>query len=355
LPSVSNRKPARSWLNAAGLVRISLSAEGSAIAGAVQSSRTSIRSCSLDVRGIPGRRALVLGGGGAYGIVQAAYIHAAAEAGFRPDLVIGTSVGALNGAWLAMHPEDTEGLIQIWRDLGDIRVFDANPVRLAARLVRGPRALCRNETVARLLETHLGGVSFADTRLELAVVATNLSRGRKQLFQHGPIAPAILASTAIPGVYEPYEIDGELFVDGCVTASVDLASAVELGATEVLAIELAPPVMHRPAKTALGVLVQSLAVLCHASTDAAEAVASRQAAVRVLRPDLSGLSPWRLESKQGLIDEYLEIARTELATALDPLGHVIASTTPRPRAVAALPAARPKLLVRARSWRKNVA
>ena len=297
----------------------------------------------------------MLGGGGAYGVVQAAYIHAAAEAGFHPDLIIGTSVGALNGAWLAMHPDDTEGLIEIWRDLGDIRVLDANPVRLAARLMRGPRALCRNEIVARLIETHLDGVSFADTELELAVVTTNLSRGRKQLFQHGPIGPAILASTAIPGVYEPFEIDGELFVDGCVTASVDLASAVELGATEVLAIELSPPVVHKPAKTALGVLVQSLAVLCHASTDAAEAVAARQAAVRVLRPDLSGLSPWRLESKQGLVDEYLEIARAELATALDSEGRVIASSTPRPRAVPALAPVRPRLLGRARSWRRNVA
>jgi len=63
------------------------------------------------------RLALVLGDGGAYGVVQAAYIQAAYEAGFRPSMVVGTSVGALNGAWVAMYPDEPEALVQIWHDL----------------------------------------------------------------------------------------------------------------------------------------------------------------------------------------------------------------------------------------------
>lgn len=285
----------------------------------------------------PGRRALVLGGGGAFGIVQAAYIKAAIDSGFRPDLVIGTSVGALNGAWVAMYPEDADGLVDVWRGLGDLRVLETNPLRLVRKLLRGPRAIARNHLVTRLIADYVGDRQFEDTRLELGIVATNLSRGRKQLFQSGHIGPAIQASTAIPGVFEPFELNGDLFVDGCVTASVDIASALELGATEVLAIELSPPFDHRPARTALGILSQSLGILCHASTDAAEAIAARHAAVRVLRPDLSGLSPWRLVNREGLADEHLQRARTEMASALDPLGRVVPSLTPRPRAIVTAP------------------
>ena len=285
-----------------------------------------------------GRRALVLGGGGAYGIVQAAYVQAAIEAGFRPDLVIGTSVGALNGAWIALYPERPEGLVEVWEGLGDFRVLDLHPVRLASRLVGRRRSICENSIVTRLVDTHLEGVSFEDTRLELAIVATNLTRGRKEVFRSGDIGQAIHASTAIPGVFEPYKIGGDLYVDGCVTASVDIASAIELGATEVLAIELSPPFAARQAKTPLGVLIASLGVLSHSATDAAEALAANQAAVHVLRPDLSGLSPWRLEQRPGLAADHLEVARAEVASALDPLGRVRAAATHRPRAVVEAPA-----------------
>jgi len=280
-----------------------------------------------------GRRALVLGGGGAYGIVQAAYVQAAFEAGFRPDLVIGTSVGALNGAWIALHPERPGALIEIWEGLGDIRVLDLHPVRLASRLIGRRRSLCTNSIVTRLIDEHLGDLSFEDTRIELAIVATNLTRGRKEVFRAGRIGPAIHASTAIPGVFEPYEINGEHYVDGCVTASVDIASAVQLGSTEVLAIELAPPFAPRQAKTPLGVLVASLGVLSHSATDAAEALAAKQAAVHVLRPDLSGLSPWRLQQRPGMAREWLEAARAEVPAALDSLGRVKPAVTHRPRAV----------------------
>lgn len=288
-----------------------------------------------------GRRALVLGGGGAYGIVQAAYVRAILEAGFKPDLVIGTSVGALNGAWVALYPDQPEELVSIWEGLGDLRVLDLHPVRLASRLVSRRRSICTNKLVATLVQDHLEGLSFEDTEIELAIVATNLTRGRKQLFRAGPLGEAIQASTAIPGVFEPYEINGEFFVDGCVTASVDIGSAIELGATEVLGIELAPPFAPRQAKTPLGVLIASLGVLSHSATDAAEALAANQAAVHVLRPDLGGLSPWRLQQKPGLAEEYLAQARREVRAALDPLGRVKPAPTHRPRAVLEPSVARP--------------
>ncbi len=274
-------------------------------------------------RAEPSKPALVLGGGGAYGVVQAAYVHAAREAGFEPAMVVGTSVGALNGAWVALHPEESEELLRIWQGLDQLRILRLNPLRLARKIVRTPMGICDHDIVPRLITDHLDGQCFDDTQLPLAVVTTNLSRSCKQVFTSGTLEQAILASTAIPGVYDPIEIDGELFVDGCLTASVDLVTALEMGATEILAVDLTPPPPTFRPKTAVGVLRQSLGILTHATTDAMEAALAGQLPVAVVRPDLSRRSPWRLDDSAGAVAHNLQLARTAMATVLDGDGHVV--------------------------------
>lgn len=268
------------------------------------------------------RPALVLGGGGAFGVVQAAYVHAAIEAGFQPKVVVGTSVGSLNGAWIALHPDRSDELLRIWLGLDHLKLVKLNPMRLAAKLVRHPLGISTNKIVPDLVERYLGQRTFEDAALELAVVATNLSRGQKHVFKSGPIEQAILASTAIPGVYDPVELDGELFVDGGLTASVDLATAVEMGASEIFAIDLTPPPSTARPRTALGVLRQSFGIMSHASTDAMEACLARQLPVRVVRPDLGHQSPWRLDDSAGAIAHNLMLARREIAGMFDRRGHL---------------------------------
>lgn len=272
------------------------------------------------------RPALVLGGGGALGVIQAAYIAAAIDMGFRPSLIVGTSVGALNGAWTALHPEQPEELLRIWLGLDRLALVKFQPMRLVGKLLR-PTSVTSNDVVPRLLRRHLPGATFEDAATELAVTATNLSRGTKHVFRSGPLEQAIMASTAIPGVFEPVAIGGELFVDGCVTASVDLATAAEMGATEILAVDLTPaPSAARP-KTAAGVLKQSFSILTNATTRAAEACLARQMPIRVVRPDLSHNSPWRLDDSAGSIARNLRLAREGLHGLIDNEGHVAVEGT----------------------------
>ena len=269
------------------------------------------------------RPALVLGGGGAYGVIQAAYIHAATVAGFRPAMVVGTSVGALNGAWLALHPDDSARLLSVWLGLDRMRIFRLNPYRLARKIARGPMGLMDNDIVPALIREHIDGLQFADAKLPLAVVATSLSRSCKHVFREGHLGNAIMASTAIPGVYDPIEIDGELFVDGCLTASVDLLTAREMGATEILAIDLTPaPPTYRP-KTLVGVLRQSFGILTHATTDAMESAVSQMLPVTVVRPDLSSHSPWRLDDSASALGHNLELAHAAIKSVMDVDGHLI--------------------------------
>lgn len=259
-------------------------------------------------------RALVLGGGGAHGFAQAVYIHAAIELGFRPDLVIGTSVGALNGAWIAMHPDKPQGLIEIWRDLGELKLLRWSPARLAA-LVARHRAISQNDVVERLIQEHIRELRFADMAVPLAVIATNLTTAAKAVFRDGALAPAIRASTAVPGVYAPVEIDGHLYVDGCLTATVDLATAIDGGATEILAIALGRPREEAAPRTLLGVLRRSLEVMSHATTVAMMEAAPRSAKVQVVRPNLANESAWRLRNTTAAERRF----RQEAFLALEPL------------------------------------
>ncbi len=276
----------------------------------------------------PRKPALVLGGGGAYGVVQAAYVHAAREAGFQPALVVGTSVGALNGAWVALHPDDTGELLRIWLGLDRLRILRLNPLRLARKIARTPMGICENDIVPRLITDHLGGQHFSDTHVPLAVVATNLTRSCKHVFTSGSLDQAILASTAIPGVYDPIEIDGELFVDGCLTASTDLLTAIDMGATEILAIDLTPAGRLDRPKTAVGVLRQSLAILTRSTTDAMEGAVSGKLPLALLRPDLTSHSPWRLDDSASAVAHNLELAHRALAAVLDADGHVVPGLRP---------------------------
>ncbi len=267
--------------------------------------------------------ALVLGGGGAFGIVQAAYIQAAYEMGFRPGLVVGTSVGALNGAWVALHPDEPEALLEIWQTLHRHRILRGNPLKVALRAARRRRGIFRNDLVSNLLRTHIRSSRFSETKLPLRVVATNLTRGCKHVFNNGLIAPAILASTAIPGFFDPIEIGGELFVDGGIAASVDLATAVEMGASEILAVELAPIATLAVPRTAVGVVRRSLDILNQSATAAMEEFARQLVPTSVLRPNLSRHSPWQIRCDKDEIELALAEARADLSRVLDSSGHVI--------------------------------
>ncbi|MCC6381884.1 MAG: patatin-like phospholipase family protein [Dehalococcoidia bacterium] len=275
------------------------------------------------------RAALVLGGGGTFGIVQAAYIHAVLQAGYRPSIVVGTSVGSLNGAWVALHPDDADGLLDVWLGLDRLNLLRLNPFYLLRRLIRHPVSICENRIVPELIARHLGNRRFTDTAVPLAVVATNLSRGTKHVFRSGPLGEAILASTAIPGVFPPVEIEGELYVDGGIAASVDLATAVTMGATEILAIDLTPPAGPARPRTALGVLRQSFGIVAHASTDAMEACLKDRLPVCVLRPDLTRHSPWRIDDSAGAIAHNLRLAHKEVADVLGPDGTLLPDAQPR--------------------------
>lgn len=182
------------------------------------------------------RTAFVLSGGGPYGALQAGALRALIEAGIQPDLIVGTSVGALNGAFIAKEPnsEGAASLRDVWLELRDEDLFPGVRRRSswARMLMRGNR-IFDNSGLVDLIHTRLGIETFEEAEIPIGIVATDLETGKDTVFSSGAIAPPLLGSAAMPGIYPPVEIDGRFFIDGGVANSVPIAPAVEMGAGRI--------------------------------------------------------------------------------------------------------------------------
>ena len=207
--------------------------------------------------------ALVLSGGGALGALQAGFLRALFRTDFQPSVIIGTSAGALNGAFLAFRPDEqgTEDLVDIWRSLRDESLFLFNPLRIAYQLASRQMCLTNGGLLSRLLRDHTPVDDFSATKVPLCITTTNLTAGRKEVFHEGPVSTAVLASTALPGLFCPVEIGDQMYVDGGVLENLDLDTAIELGAKEILAIDLSRCIDgHRP-DSIVAVWMQTLDVI----------------------------------------------------------------------------------------------
>ncbi|MFN2624903.1 MAG: patatin-like phospholipase family protein [Mycobacteriales bacterium] len=185
------------------------------------------------------RVAFVLGGGGHAGAHEVGMLQALLEADVRPELVVGTSIGAVNGAAVAADPtlDTVARLRELWLELDEDRIFGGSFLTGAARLVRSRTHLHTNVAMRGLLTDLLPG-TFADLAVPFQCVAACIERAAEHWFHDGPLADAILASAAVPGVLPPVEIGGEHFLDGGLVNSIPISRAIELGATEIYVLQV---------------------------------------------------------------------------------------------------------------------
>lgn len=180
------------------------------------------------------RTVFVLGGGGNLGAVQVGMLRAVMERGIVPDLLLGASVGALNAAAIAGDPTiaGVDALETMWRAVdGD----DLMPGHLSGlwQLARKARSVHHNDGLRRLIAQAIAFERFEDAVVPFEVVATSLRTGRERWFAEGPVVEPILASAALPGIFPPVEIGGELFIDGGVVDNVPMTRGAASGATRL--------------------------------------------------------------------------------------------------------------------------
>lgn len=185
--------------------------------------------------------AFVLGGGGVLGAVEVGMVRALLEHDIRPDLIVGTSVGALNGVLVACDPTDTVigKLIKLWASPQAREVFGDSAPRQLARIARAGTHLHSPAPLRAMLVRELGPHrTFEDLAVPFQCCAASIERAAEHWFQTGPVIDAVLASAAVPGLMPPIKIDGEHFIDGGIVNSIPVGRAIELGAGTVYVLQV---------------------------------------------------------------------------------------------------------------------
>jgi NTE family protein len=209
--------------------------------------------------------AFVLSGGASLGAVQAGMLRALYERGIRPDVVIGTSAGALNGAFIATREQTiatADELAEVWRGLRRGRVFPLDPFTGLLGFLGGRDHLVPASGLRRIVARYAADGAIEDLPIPLHVVTVDVVSGEELLLSAGPLRDAVLASAAIPGVFAPIPWEGRLLVDGGVANNTPISHAVALGARRIYVLPTGHACrLERPPRGALEMVLQALSLL----------------------------------------------------------------------------------------------
>ena len=183
----------------------------------------------------------VLGGGGVLGAVEVGMLRALLEHGIRPNLIVGTSIGALNGVMVAADPTEAvvDQLVDVWASPQAREVFGDSAPRQLARIATGNIHLHSARPLRSMLARALGeDRTFEDLPVPFQCCAASIERAAEHWFHTGPVVEAVLASAAVPGLLPPVAIDGEHYIDGGVVNSIPVGRAIELGAATIYVLQV---------------------------------------------------------------------------------------------------------------------
>ena len=217
--------------------------------------------------------AFVFSGGGSRGAMEAGGIKALYEAGIRPDMVVGSSAGAMNAAFLAIDPSSgaAERLCNIWRGVTNNDVIPGSLARKGWRLIRRKPSVFAQEPLRAFIDDQIPPQvkTFGDLPpgIRLYVTAANLQTSSLYLFGEDPSAPlvdAVLASSAFPGGFPPVEHGRWQYTDGGVIANVPISVAIEMGAKTIYALNVAyAGGTFGPAKDIVSVLLRVVGIVLY--------------------------------------------------------------------------------------------
>ena len=258
-----------------------------------------------------GKTAFVLTGGGSLGAVQVGMLRALLASGVQPDFVVGASVGAINASYFACLP-NTEGIANLEKIWAGLRRSDIFPFTLASviGLLRNPGSLVDSRGLRRVIEANLPCAKLQDTKIPLTIMATDL-RGIGVGLSTGPAVEAILASSAIPGIFPPVQIGGELLMDGAVAANTPVRLAAQLGASRIIILPTGYAcALKEPPRTPVGKALHAVTLMI--AWQLMHELESIPAEVQVhLAPTLCPLavSPFDFSSARELIDRATSSTR----------------------------------------------
>jgi NTE family protein len=193
------------------------------------------RGLSVPNHARPAKTAFVFAGGGSFGAIQVGMMHSLAAHGISADMVVGSSVGALNGAYYAGDPS-LRGVLQleaIWRGLTRHDVFPITWRTLLGFIWRRD-FLIPHDGIQKLIDDHLPYRNLQDARLPVHIVTTDIISGDSVVLSEGSAAQAIIASTAIPGAFAPVRYKDFYLADGAISSNTPIRVAIAKGANRLI-------------------------------------------------------------------------------------------------------------------------
>ncbi|MGH3466565.1 MAG: patatin-like phospholipase family protein [Thermocrispum sp.] len=271
--------------------------------------------------------AFVLCGGGSLGAVQVGMLRALRERGIVPDLLIGTSVGALNAAFISsagLTSGSLDQLAAVWKRVRRKDVFPFAPWRQLRALTGHQHALCSNTSLRRLIEANLPYRRLEDASIPVHLVATNVLTGEPVCLSTGDPITAVLASSAIPAILPAVQIDGEWLCDGAVAANAGISQAVSLGADRVYLLPAGYAcALPRPPSSAPGAALHALSLIIQRQALLEVAYHSNLVDLRVLPPLCPmSVSPLNFGHGAELIARGYRATRSWLASGDDRMPHL---------------------------------
>ena len=183
----------------------------------------------------PPAEVVVFSGGGSLGAAQVGAVQALFEAGIVPDAVVGCSVGAINAAYIAIDPSAQRAIAleKVWRGITRDQVFADGRFAVARRLAARAQYLYRPDGLREIFTRTLSVTDLSETAIPCHIVTTDLIAGTATWWTAGNAVDILAASSCLPGLFPPVELDGRLYVDGGVSCPVPTQRALDLGAIRV--------------------------------------------------------------------------------------------------------------------------
>ena len=209
--------------------------------------------------------AFVLSGGASLGAIQVGMLQALYERGIAADVIVGTSAGAMNGAFIASRPQTVataDALAAVWRDLRRGQVFPLNPITGLLGFLGARDHLVPASGLRKLIASHVEHGDLEDLPIPLHVVAVDVISGEELRLSRGRVVDAVLASAAIPGVVAPVCWEHRALIDGGVANNTPISHAVELGAQQIYVLPTGHAcALHEPPRGALAVALHAISLL----------------------------------------------------------------------------------------------
>ena len=269
---------------------------------------------------LPGPIAFVMGGGASLGAAQVGMLQALSEYGVTPDLIVGTSVGALNGAFLASDPAGgANRLSHIWPTITKEQIFPGSPWQSIRTLRLDKTHLYSNEGLAEFIDTHLPVVDIDDLEVPFAAMATDVDTGAAVALDSGSAKSALLASASLPGFLPAVERDDHLLYDGGLVAKLPIGQALSMGASTLVLLDCTFPGQPAPRPTNLWQVMEwAMALTQNSQASAALPFIPSDVPVLYLPgPPRADFSHLELDHTSELISGAYDESRQYLKMAVD--------------------------------------